>query len=141
MARTTTNLLSLLEQLETDATLYLEHKEIAMITELCRTARPLFRQRLSSTRALHVLIMIADAEHLCDLDLAELSNSCIAHHDLTRLLLRSRKETRRNTLRLLRASDSEAEESRSSSTSQNEAELWRAFFEARGPFRSFNRSR
>ena len=140
MARTSTSILLLLEQLETEATLYLEHKELAMITELCRSAKSLFWKRLSSTRVIHVMIVAVDADHLFNIELAALSNSCIAHQDLTRLLLRNRKEIHINTVELPQAADSESEGSEST-ISQPDAELWRAFFAAREPFRSFNRSR
>ena len=141
MARTSISILPFLEQLETEATLYLEHKETAMITELCKAAKPLFLKRLRSTRVIHVMILTVLADHLWNKELAALSNSYVAHQDLARLLLRNRKEIHINTLKLLQAADSETEGSESSTISQPDAELWRAFFSASEPFRSFNRSR
>ena len=139
MDRRAPRILQLLEQLETDATLYLEHKEVAMINELCKSARPLFQTRLRSTKVIYVMLFAVDADHFWNFELASLANSCIAHHDLASLLLRQRKEIHVNTLRLLQAADSEAENSESSTFSQPEAEYWRAFFSASGAFRSSDR--
>ena len=141
MDRRAPRFLQLLEQLETDATLFLEHKEVAMINELCKSARPMFQTRLRSTKVIYVMLFAVDADHFWNFELASLANSCIAHHDLASLLLRQRKEIHINTLRLLQAADSETEASESSTLSQPDAELWRAFFSASGVFRSFNRSR
>ena len=141
MARGAPKILQLLEQLETDATLFLEHKEVAMINELCKSAWPLFQTRLRSTRVIYVMIFAVDADYFWNFELAALANSCIAHHDLASIFLKQRKEVHINTLSLLQAADSETEDSESSTLSQPDAELWRAFFSASGVFRSFNRSR
>ena len=141
MAREISCLLKLLELLEAESTLYIEHKELAMLNELCKAAKPLSLKRLSSTRVIHVMLVTMDADHLWNAELAALANSCIAHHDLARLLLRQRKEFHTNTLRLLQAADSEAEDSDSSTLSQPDTERWRAFFSASGTFRFDSRAR
>ena len=139
MDRRAPRIIQLLEQLETDATLYLEHKEVAMINELCKFAWPLFQTRLRSTKVIRVMLFAVDAEHLWNIELASLANCCIAHHDLASLLLRQRKEIHVNTLRLLQEADSEAENYESSTLHQPETEFWSAFFSASGAFRSSDR--